>query len=73
MTAIASPTSTTTAAARAGTARTALRLATLDLRLMLREPMVAVGLIGFPLATVPRPRGRLRPGTRPGVRRGGAR
>ncbi len=52
MTAIgASPTSPTTAI-RFGTARTALRLAVLDLRLVCREPMVAVGLIGFPLATV---------------------
>ncbi len=33
-------------------ARTALRLTALELRLLLREPMVAVGLIGFPLATV---------------------
>jgi len=31
---------------------TALRLTTTNLRLMAREPMVAVGLIGFPLATV---------------------
>jgi ABC-2 type transport system permease protein len=35
-----------------GAVPTALRLTVTNLRLMLREPMVAVGLIGFPLATV---------------------
>lgn len=33
-------------------ARTTLRLTATEVRLLLREPMVAVGLIGFPLATV---------------------
>ncbi len=33
-------------------ARRALRLATVKLRLLLREPMVAVGMVGFPAATV---------------------
>ena len=37
---------------RTGAVATALRLTATDLRLMIREPMVAVGLIGFPLATV---------------------
>ncbi len=37
---------------RIGFIPTTLRLAVLELRLLLREPMVAVGLIGFPLATV---------------------
>lgn len=32
--------------------RTVLRLATVELRLLLREPMVFVGLLGFPLVTV---------------------
>ncbi len=32
--------------------RTALRLTGMELRLLLREPMVAVGLIGFPAVTV---------------------
>ncbi|MET0902914.1 MAG: ABC transporter permease [Acidimicrobiales bacterium] len=31
---------------------TMVRLAAMDVRLMLREPMVVVGLLGFPLATV---------------------
>ncbi len=35
-----------------GVVATALRLTATNLRLMTREPMVAVGLIGFPLATV---------------------
>ncbi|MGH9265287.1 MAG: ABC transporter permease, partial [Acidimicrobiales bacterium] len=35
-----------------GRVRTTLRLTRAELRLLLREPMVAVGLIGFPLATV---------------------
>lgn len=35
-----------------GAAPTTLRLALSELRLLAREPMVAVGLIGFPLATV---------------------
>ncbi len=43
--------------ARAGTRparslRTALRLTAMELKLLLREPMVTVGLLGFPLATV---------------------
>jgi ABC-2 type transport system permease protein len=33
-------------------ARTAVRLAATELRLLLREPMVAVGLLGFPLVTM---------------------
>ena len=33
-------------------ARTALRLAAVELRLLLREPMVAIGLLGFPLVTM---------------------
>lgn len=37
---------------RHGLVRTTLRLTAAELRLLLREPMVAVGLIGFPLATV---------------------
>ena len=37
---------------RHGLVRTTLRLTSAELRLLLREPMVAVGLIGFPLATV---------------------
>ena len=32
--------------------RTALRLTAMELRLLLREPMVAVGLLGFPLVTM---------------------
>jgi ABC-2 type transport system permease protein len=36
----------------AGRLRTVLRLTAAELRLMRREPMVAVGLIGFPLGTV---------------------
>jgi len=32
--------------------RTVLRLAAVELRLMLREPMVAIGLLGFPLVTM---------------------
>jgi ABC-2 type transport system permease protein len=39
-------------ASQDGAARTSLRLATTELRLLRREPMVAVGLIGFPLVTV---------------------
>ena len=39
-------------ASRDGAVRTSLRLAVTELRLLLREPMVAVGLIGFPLVTV---------------------
>lgn len=35
-----------------GSFRTTLRLAAYELRLLAREPMVAVSLIGFPLATV---------------------
>jgi ABC-2 type transport system permease protein len=35
-----------------GPVRTTLRLTAVELRLLFREPMVAVGLIGFPLATV---------------------
>ena len=35
-----------------GLVRTTLRLTAAELRLLLREPMVAVSLIGFPLATV---------------------
>lgn len=35
-----------------GTLRTAVRLTALELKVLLREPMVAVGLLGFPLATV---------------------
>ena len=37
---------------RHGLVRTTLRLTSAELRLLLREPMVAVSLIGFPLATV---------------------
>lgn len=37
---------------RNGLVRTTLRVTGAELRLLLREPMVAVGLIGFPLATV---------------------
>lgn len=37
---------------RLGAARTVLRLTGLELRLMVREPGVLIGLIGFPLATV---------------------
>ncbi len=32
--------------------RTALRLTVVELRLLLREPMVAIGLLGFPLVTM---------------------
>ncbi len=32
--------------------RTALRLAVIELRLLAREPMVAIGLLGFPLVTM---------------------
>jgi len=42
----------TPALARHGVVRTTLRLTAAELRLLRREPMVAVGLIGFPLATV---------------------
>jgi ABC-2 type transport system permease protein len=51
MTAVASPTPETAPAAVAPV-RTALRLAALELRLLTREPMVAVSLIGFPAVTV---------------------
>lgn len=37
---------------RNGFVRSSVRLTMVELRLLLREPMVAVGLIGFPLATV---------------------
>ena len=37
---------------RDGPVRTTLRVAATELRLLAREPMVAVGLIGFPLVTV---------------------
>lgn len=37
---------------RTGLVPNALRLTAAELRLLVREPMVAVGLIGFPLATV---------------------
>ncbi|MDQ3146113.1 MAG: ABC transporter permease [Actinomycetota bacterium] len=36
----------------AGPVRTTIRLARCELRLLAREPMVPVGLVGFPLATV---------------------
>ena len=39
-------------AVRSRTLRSAIRLVAVELRLILREPMVAVGLIGFPLVTV---------------------
>jgi ABC-2 type transport system permease protein len=39
-------------AVRSRTVRSGVRLVAVELRLILREPMVAVGLIGFPLATV---------------------
>ncbi len=58
MTAIAAPPNITgppepsTRAPRGGPVRTTLRLVAVELRLLLREPMVAVSLIGFPLATV---------------------
>jgi len=45
-------TSSPTASRSTGPVHTALRLTALELRLLLREPMVAVGLLGFPLATV---------------------
>lgn len=54
MTAIVAPAippSTTTAPSRSPV-RTAGRLAALELRLLLREPMVAVSLIAFPIVTV---------------------
>ena len=37
---------------RHGPVRTTIRLATTELRLLAREPMVSVGLVGFPLVTV---------------------
>jgi ABC-2 type transport system permease protein len=37
---------------RTAAVRTTLRLTRLELRLLLREPMVAVSLVGFPVATV---------------------
>lgn len=46
--AVAVPTMARSGAAR----RPALRIAATELRLMRREPMVAVGLVGFPLVTV---------------------
>lgn len=46
MTALAIPTH------RPSPLRTVLRLAAVELRLMLREPMVAIGLLGFPLVTM---------------------
>lgn len=52
MTAVAVPLPEVATPATSGTLRTAGRLAALELRLLGREPMVAVGLIGFPLATV---------------------
>lgn len=39
-------------ARRHSTAATALRLAAIELRLMLREPMVTIGMLGFPLVTM---------------------
>jgi len=47
---IAAPSHAAIASQRPG--RTAARLARMELRLLLREPMVAVSLIGFPLVTV---------------------
>ena len=56
MTIATTPTPTTTdlvpGSHRDGAVRVALRLTTVELRLLAREPMVAVALIGFPLATV---------------------
>lgn len=49
MTAVAHP---VLSLSRHGLVRTTLRLTSAELRLLLREPMVAVSLIGFPLATV---------------------
>jgi ABC-2 type transport system permease protein len=47
------PRAIVTPSGRSGAARRpALRIASAELRLMLREPMVAVGLVGFPLVTV---------------------
>ena len=53
MTALAHPQPITPSSRpRNGLLRTTLRLTGVELRLLLREPMVAVGLVGFPLATV---------------------
>ena len=48
----ASASSTPTPSTSNGPLRTTLRLTGMELRLLLREPMVAVGLVGFPLVTV---------------------
>lgn len=52
MTVIAGALDAAVPAPRNGSVRTVLRLTALEVRLMLREPMVAVGLVGFPAATV---------------------
>lgn len=50
---VSDPRSATPLPARSGgSPSTALRLTALELRLLAREPMVAIGLVGFPLATV---------------------
>lgn len=45
-------TSLTASSSRLGSARTVVRLAALELRLLGREPGVLIGLLGFPLAAV---------------------
>jgi len=49
---IATPTPTRAEPKATRSGLTALRLTALELRLLFREPMVAVGLVGFPLVTV---------------------
>lgn len=52
MTAITMSPSANRATSRWGAVRTALRLTGVELRLLLREPMVLIGLLGFPLVTM---------------------
>jgi ABC-2 type transport system permease protein len=52
MTATAIPAARTTSAPAPGLVRTAARIAGLELRLLLREPGVLVGLVAFPAVTV---------------------
>jgi ABC-2 type transport system permease protein len=52
MTTITAPTTAPPEREHSSVARTVVRLTGMELRLMTREPMVAVGLIAFPLVTV---------------------
>lgn len=52
MTAVAQPSAACSPTQGPGIVRSTLRLTGAELRLLVREPMVAVGLVGFPLALV---------------------